>query len=444
MYKYSAEFTDQLELFKLSLPFGGKLDQQNRWIQLSSLIDWRGFEYAYGKLFSHTGRPALSARLVIGALIIKHVKGLSDEEVVEEIVENPYLQFFVGLKRFQYEVPFDDSSLSVVRKRLGEETFDRFERAVIERLMEGKLIKPRGVQNDATVFESELTYPTDTGLLNKARLFCVDQIRRYSKVVGKKVRTYCRVAQRSYVNFSKKRRKTKKQIRTMQKKLLQYVGRNVRQLAELMEEAAELGHRIPRRVVEKFETVKRMYDQQREMYRERKHSIESRIVSIHKPHVRPIVRGKAGKDVEFGPKVELSYVDGYVFCDEVSFDNFNESGVFIEGIEKFRERFGKYPEHAVTDNIYGTLDNRRYLKKHGIRAAVKPLGRGKQCSPEAERERRWRRQKQRERNRIEGSIGYGKRSFGLGLVRARLPETEISWIKMGLMAQNLVTATQKM
>jgi IS5 family transposase len=443
MYKYSADFTDQLELFELSLPFGGKLDQQNRWIQLSSLIDWRGFEYAYGKLFSHTGRPALSARLVIGALIIKHVKGLSDEEVVEEIVENPYLQFFIGLKRFQYEVPFDDSSLSVVRKRLGEETFAGFERAVIERLVERKLIKPRGVQTDATVFESEITYPTDTGLLNKARLFCVDQIRRYSKVVDKKVRTYCRVAQRAYVNFSKKRRKTKKQIRTMQKQLLQYLGRNMRQLAELMEAAAELGHRIPRRVVERFETIKRIYDQQREMYQERKHSIESRIVSVHKPHVRPIVRGKAGKDVEFGAKVELSYVDGYVFCDEVSFENFNESGVFIEGVEKFRERFGKYPDHAVMDHIYGTRENRRYLKEHGIRSAVKPLGRGKQGSPEAERERRWRRQKQRERNRIEGSIGYGKTNFGLGLIRARLPETEISWIKMGLMAQNLITATQR-
>jgi IS5 family transposase len=443
MYKYSADFTDQLELFELSLPFGGKLDQQNRWIQLSSLIDWRGFEYAYGKLFSHTGRPALSARLVIGALIIKHVKGLSDEEVVEEIVENPYVQFFVGLKQFQYEVPFDDSSLSVVRKRLGEETFAGFERVVIERLVERRLIKPRGVQNDATVFESEITYPTDTGLLNKARLFCVDQIRRYSKVVDKKVRTYCRVAQRAYVNFSKKRRKTKKQIRTMQKQLLQYLGRNMRQLAELMEAAAELGHRIPRRVVERFETIKRIYDQQREMYQERKHSIESRIVSVHKPHVRPIVRGKAGKDVEFGAKVELSYVDGYVFCDEVSFENFNESGVFIEGVEKFRERFGKYPDHAVMDHIYGTRENRRYLKEHGIRSAVKPLGRGKQGSPEAERERRWRRQKQRERNRIEGSIGYGKTNFGLGLIRARLPETEISWIKMGLMAQNLITATQR-
>jgi hypothetical protein len=443
MYKYSSHFTDQLELFELSLPFGGKLDHENRWIQLCSLIDWRGFEYAYGKLFSHTGRPALSARLVIGALIIKHVKELSDEEVVEEIVENPYLQFFVGLKEFSYEAPFDESSLSVVRQRLGEETFAGFEGVVIGTLVERKLIKPRGVQNDATVFESEITYPTDTGLLNKARLFCVDQIRRYSKVVGQKVRTYCRVAQKAYMSFSKKRRKTKKQIWAMEKQLLQYLGRNMNQVSGLMEQAAELGHQFPERMVERFETVKKIYEQQREMYRERKHSIGSRIVSGHKPYVRPIVRGKAGKDVEFGAKVELSYVDGYVFCDQVSFENFNESGVFIDGIEKFLDRFGRYPEYAVADHIYGTRENRRYLKEHEIRSAAKPLGRRKEGNPESEKERRWRRQKQRERSWIEGSIGYGKRNFALELIRAKLPETEKSWIKMGLLAQNLITATQR-
>ena len=207
-------------------------------------------------------------------------------------------------------------------------------------------------------------------------------------------------------------------------------------------EATELGHRIPRRVVEKFETVKRIYNQQREMYRERKHTIGSRIVSLHKPYVRPIVRGKAGKDVEFGPKVELSYVDGYVFCDEASFENFNESTNFISGVEKFHQRFGKYPDDAVTDQIYGTRANRGYLKQRKIRHAGKPLGRRSRHS-EAEKERRWRRKKQRERNRIEGSIGYGKTNFHLGLIRAKLPETEKSWIKMGLIAQDLITATKR-
>jgi IS5 family transposase len=442
MYKYSPDFVNQLELFELSMPFGGKLDRQNRWVQLSSLIDWRGFDYAYGKLFSDIGRPALPARLVIGSLIIKHVKEVSDEEVIQEVIESPYLQFFIGLKTFSYAPAFDSSSLSNVRKRLGEETFIEFEQTIINMLVSHNLIKPKGLQKDATVFESEITYPTDTGLLNKARLFCVKQIRRYSKIVGKKFRTYCRVAQRAYVSFSKKRRKTKKQVRSMQKQLLQYLRRNIKQLSELTEQVFDLGHQIPSSILDTFETVKRIYLQQKEMYRERKHTVPSRIVSLHKPYIRPIVRGKSGKDVEFGPKVDLSYVDGYVFFDHIDFENFNESTNFIPGVEKFQQRFGKYPDDAVTDQIYGTRANRGYLNQRKIRYAGKPLGRRSRQS-EAEKERRWRRKKQRERNRIEGSIGYGKTNFHLGLIRAKLPETEKSWIKMGLIAQDLITATKR-
>ena len=435
---------NQVELFELSLPFNGKLYRENRWIKLSFLIDWRSFEYTYAKLFSAIGRPALWARLVIGSMIIKHVKEVSDKEVVQEIIESPYLQFFIGLKKFQYSPAFESSSLSNVRDRLGADTFDEFEQSIIDTLLSRKLIKPKGLQKDATVFESEITYPTDTGLLNKARLFCVGQIRKYSKGVGRRVRTYCRVAQKAYVNFSKKRRKTKKQVRAMQKQLLQYLGRNIKQLSEIMAQVTEIGRQVPTRMIATFETVKRIYEQQKEMYQERKHSVKSRIVSLHKPHLRPIVRGKSGKEVEFGAKVDLSYVDGYVFSDHIGFENFNESTTFINGVEKFCKRFAKYPDYTVTDQIYGTRENRAYLKKHSIRAAVKPLGRRNKNSVEVEKERQWRRKKQRERNRIEGAIGYGKTNFHLGLIRAKLPKTEESWIKMGLLTQNLIVATKRM
>lgn len=443
MYKYSTEYSNQLELFEKSLPFGGKLNRLNRWIKLAFLINWSRLELTYSELFSRIGRPGLPARMVIGSLIIKHVKEISDDEVVQEIIEGPYLQFFIGQKEFQNAPPFDSSSLTNVRKRLGDKTFSEFEKTIISTLLEQKLIKPKGLLKDATVFESEITYPTDTGLLNKARLFCVDQIRKTSKIVGTKVRTYCRVAQRAYLGFSKKRRKTKKQIRWMQKQLLQYLRRNIKQLAGLIEVAKDIGKEIPAHIVTTFETVQRIYSQQKELYQERKRSIESRIVSLHKSHIRPIVRGKSGKDVEFGPKVDLSYVDGYMFCDHFSFENFNESTTFINGVEKHLQRFGQYPNYVAVDQIYGTRLNRKYLKEHGIRAAVKPLGRRKKDNPEESNERRWRRQKQRERNRIEGSIGYGKSNFSLGLVRAKLPETEKSWIKMGILTQDLITAVKR-
>ena len=75
-------------------------------------------------------------------------------------------------------------------------------------------------------------------------------------------------------------------------------------------------------------------------------------MSINKPHVRPIKRGKAGADVEFGAKVSASVVDGFVFVDRISWNNFNESTDLIDQIEAYKNRFGHFPESVHADKIY--------------------------------------------------------------------------------------------
>lgn len=86
--------------------------------------------------------------------------------------------------------------------------------------------------------------------------------------------------------------------------------------------------------------INTLYQQQKEMYDELKHTIEDRIVSIHQPHVRPIVRGKTTARVEFGAKIHVSIIDGISFLDEISWDAFNEGSHMMEYIEKYKERFG--------------------------------------------------------------------------------------------------------
>ncbi len=442
MYKYSEPDVNQLEIFEKSLPFGGKLDRNNRWIRLAELVNWRELESIYAKSFATTGRPGVRARYVLASLIIKHKLDSSDEEVAEHISENPYMQYFIGLPRFQYRVPYDPSTLTNVRKRLGEEEFDLFEQQLIDTLVEKKLIKPKGMLTDATVFQSEITFPTDCGLLNKARRFCVKHIKHLSKVVGRKVRTYCRVAQKSYVAFSKKRRKTQKEVRRMQKTMLQYVRRNIRQLSELTQEVKERGLSLSRQVVETFETVKEIYTQQKQMYEANKKSIEDRIVSLHKPYIRPIKRGKDGKGTEFGAKVSLTHVDGYMFADHISFDNYHEGTKLVDSIELFEKRFAKKPDYVSMDQSFGSQDNRDYLKEHHIRSPVKPLGRPKQDNA-SEAEKRWRKRKRNERNHIEGAIGNSKSKYSLGLVRAKTPKTEYAWIQFALMSRNITIAAQR-
>jgi len=439
MYQFSEADVNQLELFEQSLPFGGKLNRNNRWLRLAELINWRELEAIYAKTFSSTGRPGVRARHVIGSLIIKHRLECSDEEVGQQISENPYMQYFIGLPRFQYRVPYDPSTLTNVRKRLSPEQFDEFEQQLINTLVEKKLLRPKGLLTDATVVQSEITFPTDCGLLNKARRFCVKHIKRLSKVVGRQVRTYCRVAQKAYVAFSKKRRKTYQDVRRMQKTLLGHVARNIRQLSQLTQEVKERGLGLCREVAQTFETVKKVYAQQRQMYQSRRKSIAKRIVSLHKPYVRPIKTGKERKPTEFGPKLSLTHVDGYLLADQVSFENYHEGTKLAHSVELFEKRFGKKPDYVSADQSFGSQENRDYLKEQGIRFAVKPLGRPKK-DPLADAEKRWRKKKSAERNHIEGAIGNSKNHYALGLVRAKTEKTEYAWIRFALMSRNLAIA----
>lgn len=229
----------------------------------------------------------------------------------------------------------------------------------------------------------------------------------------------------------------------MQKSALQYLQRNIKQVTALIAQAKDLGHTVAAEVSTTFATVKKIYAQQKEMYDHNKKAVAERIVSLCKPYVRPLVRGKNAKDVEFGAKVELSCVDGYLFADHIGFDNFNEGTKLEESIAAFEKRFGQLPKYVAMDQIYGSRENRAYLKAKGIRASVKPLGRPKK-DPEASRvEERWRKKKQRERNRVEGAIGNSKNYHDLGLVRAKTEQTEKSWIQMALLSRNIVLAGKK-
>lgn len=442
MYKYSSTYTNQLEFFEASLPFGGKLNPNNRWLKMAAQVDWEKFKKIYAKTFATMGRPGKDARLVIGALIVKHKLDISDEEMTQQITENPYLQFFVGVPTYHHEPPFDSSTLTHVRKRLGEREFDKFEQALIDDLIANKLLKPKGLLIDATVCESDISYPTDCGLLNKARQYCIDQIKPLSKIVGIKVRTYCRVARKEYLNFTKRHQKTQQQIRNMQKSLLQYLRRHIRQMNELVEQALEKGHVVSSKVLKNLEIITKIYEQQHYMYQNKVKTIDSRIVSFHKPYVRPIVRNKSAKRVEFGPKVCLSHVDGYVFVDHYSTENYNESTTLEQAIENYKDKFGKYPDYISMDQIYGTRQNRDYLKEKGIPSSVTPLGRKKKRDIH-DKEYRWRMTKQKERNRIEGAIGHVKTKYSVAEVRAKLPETEYSWLRLALLSHNMVSAAKR-
>ena len=130
MYKNTNKFQDKAENFEL--PFGGKLSQENRWVKLAELIPWQDFEAEYASNFSQKmGTPAKPFRMALGALIIKERLGISDEETVEQIKENPYLQYFLGLSEYSNEAPFEASMLVYFRKRLNRDLGGRINKKIV-------------------------------------------------------------------------------------------------------------------------------------------------------------------------------------------------------------------------------------------------------------------------------------------------------------------------
>ncbi|HUU27173.1 MAG TPA: transposase [archaeon] len=177
------------------------------------------------------------------------------------------------------------------------------------------------------------------------------------------------------------------------------------------------------------------------MYRQKVNRIDDRIVSLQRPWTRPIVRGKTGpKEVEFGPKASLSYVDGFVFLDHISPDNFSEAHRVPAQLEQYESLFGHKPPYVTADKIYGNRENRKTLKQHEIRDAFEPLGRkARHQNPATE----WRKQKQSERNQIEGSLGHAKNHFGLDRIKYYIQNGPEIWVRLGLMGMNLQTAAKR-
>jgi IS5 family transposase len=448
------ERNDQPELKDFYLPFGGHLDANNRWVRYAAIIPWKRIEREYAKLFSQDGMgaPAKSARLALGALLIKEKLDITDEETREQIRENPYLQYFIGLEGYRTEAPFDASMMVHFRKRFGVEGLKRINEWIHEE-REKKVkgdgdVGTGGAANkgkliiDATCVPQDIQYPTDVRLLNDVREKTekiIDRLHAPYRGKRKRPRTYRRKARKAYLGFCKRKRPREKEVLKAKREQLGYIRRNLLWINEINEHStvSKLSRRDRRDLMVGHE----IYRQQMEMYRERKHTISGRIVSISQPHIRPMVRGKAAFDVEFGAKVSVSLVDGFTFVDRIGWEPYNESQCFITQVESYRERFGCYPESAHVDTIYRTRENRAYCREHRIRMSGPQLGRRLLVTETNKalfkKRRRIELEDERIRNAVEGKFGQGKRRFGLGRVFEKLQETSETAIMLGFLVMNL-------
>jgi IS5 family transposase len=470
---YRREHRHQLSFEDFFLPFGGKLSGDNRWIKLAELIPWDELEDDYAAHFCKGfGAPAKPFRMALGALMIKARLGLTDEELVEQIKENPYLQFFIGMEAFQYSAPFEPSMMVYFRKRLPEAVVNDCNKRIVRHGL--RVIQASDSQDaddhgnngggsightdesipstqkrpnqgslliDATCAPVDIRHPTDLSLLNEVRELTeilIDAMHPQIKEnFGYKPRTHRKQARQQFLAVAKKKKPRLNKIRKAIKQQLGHLKRNLASIDALIPCGGCL-LAAGRNTYQKLLVVSELVRQQTILYHADSRSIPDRIVSLYQAHIRSIVRGKARCNVEFGAKISISVTgEGFTFLDRLSYDPYNEGEDLKAQTMAYRRRYGHYPGVICADQIYRTRSNRAFCQRHGIRLSGPRLGRPKSDPELVAAEKQQFIDDQRQRNAVEGKIGQGKRRYGLGLIREKLAVTQGSTIAINVLVMNL-------
>ena len=476
--KYRSQIKSMpLDLFTPDLD---QLPKDNRWVKHGDSLPWDQIEMLYNSKLNNGKRGAGNkpASMIIGALLIKHKMNLSDEETIEAIRENPYMQYMLGLKEFTNKSVFDPSLFVTIRKRIGSDDFNDMSESLLKLQIE-RLANSKGQESenqddtheggsasgsvtvsgstlsnstqvgqssdthrgtlkiDATCSDAEVRYPTDLDLLHDGCEVMERIIDRFCDITGMgRPSTDFKAVHAVYLKIIKKKNKTRKELKRCTEYLLSMLSKSTRTALSLFgRTTTDMFMQLKRSDRKLFMTIMKMYHQQQSMYDEGVHHCEDRIISIFQPHVRPIVRGKSKAKVEFGSKIGVSVVDGYTFIDHFSWDAYNKSEDLMPHLRAYKKRFGCQPELVDAGKIYL---NRRIMKLLHIKVGSKPLGRPSKTDAEKEEYEALMARYSGERNEVEGASGTGKRVYRANNIRAKLADTGESWCGACYFAKNMM------
>lgn len=298
----------QLDLLKTRLE--SFINMEHPLVRLAGEMDWDQFDREFGSHFDESmGRPAKSTRLMVGLCYLKYTYDLSDDDTVERFLESGYWQYFCGFEYFQHEFPCDPSSLTRWRKRIGEKGAEKLLTETLATAHKLGLLRKRDCSRvivDTTVQEKNITHPTDSRLINKAR----ENLVKLAKARGIELRqTYTFKGKREAHRcsrllharqFNRAQTSIKKQ-KTMLARVIRDIQRKCPHPDEQMQQALILAGKI----------------------RFQKRDSKNKVYSLHEPHVECISKGKAARPYEFGNKVSFTVTarDPWVIGAKIFFGN---------------------------------------------------------------------------------------------------------------------------
>lgn len=424
---YYSHTSDQQGLFKFdSMGFDFS---NNDLVDIAETAPWDRLMALFEPLYSDTGRNSKSIRMMIGLEIAKTVCQQSDERIVARLKTDTAVMILCGFDAaFRVKAP-DPSSMTNFRKRWTEPVKREFTYILAGLAVEKLPAKKRGqVASDTTCIPADITYPTDKKLIIRAvdKLFgMVEEARAKG---GEIALTGRRKAEGLILSGRKMKSSTGKKVNEIKKGLIEFGE-------EVLEKVEEVKGDISKRGQEEIKTIKKVFEQQREMIEKGTNRVKDRIVSIHEEKIRPIVRGKAGKRTEFGKKISIMTVGQKVIIPNVSrYDNFHDGSIVDSDIERYEEITGRKPREYVADKGYHTKDNHRKLSEQGIKDGIHYRGRMPESvkkESKATRERMY-----RQRSPVEGKIGLLKRRYGCNRIKYKSENADMA-VLMAAAVNNL-------
>lgn len=375
-------------------------------------------------------KPFFKVEGGIALLVLKHYTGLSDEMLIDRLNTDWCLQYFCGVQLGLRKIK-DRNLVSWWRCYIARHLDLGELQAILIHHWKPLMDQSHVTMMDATVYESNIRYPTDTKLLWES----IGQI--YDILIQKRSRLRLRFSRsnyakhkKSYLSFQKSRKKSKRKEKKLRKQLLKYLLRLSKGLQHLQD---KYGFRYSNKEYRQLKNIQTVYEQQHELLYGIRENVKHRIVSLHKPHVRPIVRGKEVKPVEFGAKVHKLHVGGLSFIEHLSYENFNEGTRLKQSVAFHNRHFGKLSQLAA-DAIYATNENRRYCT--ALKIATSFTAKGKQGKLEDQKATMRTALSRVRATVLEGSFGNEKNHYLLNKIKARTKDTEICWIFFGMLTAN--------
>lgn len=425
------------------------------WGRLYDTIPWDELETCL-PVINPGPTPYFGRKGKFALLLLKHELGVSDEALIEHINTNECLQLFCHMRLTPFQRIGDTGIVSRVRGYLAHHAHLEQVQMILARHWYEELDFRQVLKVDAVCYESYIRYPTDVKLLweccdwvYKQQLF---PLRKALKMRLGKEKERFDVQHSKYLGYAKLKRKAYKKKRKRIKSLLNLLTRGLTALQVLLD-TGQLADQLDERFYHYLRTIKQVLQQQRYLYQQATNKVPNRIVSLHKPYVRPIKRGKENKPTEFGAKVHMMQTDGLCWIEYFSFRAFNECKRFKISVIKHNAMFGECRQ-ASADRIYATNEIGSPKRPAVLPQTQHPRGvRFHNFDPKGPRpkDQRWAKEQQRLKGalnkdratRLEAvprrdSFGNHKNHYGLNKVKARNEANERVWIYFGVFTANAV------